>query len=76
MKVGFLLLAAERAAPLLAGTLLKLQRYVSGSLSASVEPLPSNVTRDPTLTDVLWPALATGGVFVVVMVTVEGALAR
>src|SRR5205814_2332943 len=59
-----------------AGRLMNDQAYVSGSLSASDEPLPSRVTVVDTLTAWLAPAFATGGVFVVVMVTVDGALFR
>ena len=45
-------------------------------MSASVEPLPSSCTVIPVVTFWLGPAFAKGGVFVVVMFTVDGALFR
>ena len=41
-----------------------------------MEPLPSSMTVAPILTFWSAPAFATGGVLVVVIVTVEGALSR
>ena len=71
------MLADESVAVLPFGRLVSDHAYVViGSLSASEEPLPSSFTNVPTITLWLGPALATGAVSVVVIVTVEGALLR
>ena len=72
MKVGEELLAACKVAVLPAGRLLKVQAKVSASPSASEEKLPLRVTTELSAAVWLEPALATGAVLVVVIVTVEG----
>jgi hypothetical protein len=64
----------DSVAALPGGRLVNDHEYVNGSWSASDDPLPSNTTVLPTLAVRSGPALATGGVLVVVIVTVEGAL--
>lgn len=74
MNVGATVLANDSAAVLPFGRLVNDHEYVIGSLSASEEPLPSSFTKAPTIAFWLDPALATGAVFVVVIVTVDGVL--
>ena len=71
-KLGVLVTAPCKVAVLDAGRLVRAHEYVSGSLSASHEALPSRNTITPTATPWFTPATATGGVLVVVMTTVAG----
>jgi hypothetical protein len=68
--------ALVREALLPAGKLLKVQRYVRGLPSTSVDPDPSNWMTEPIFTRWFGPALATGEVLPVVTCTVHGALVR
>ena len=70
--MGEELVAACSAAVLPAGRLLKVQAKVSASPSASEENVPFRLTTAATAAVWFDPALATGAVFVVVMVTVDG----
>ena len=74
VNVGFTAPTLFSDAVLPLGTELKLHLNVSGSPSTSVEPEPFSCTRVPTVTVWFGPALATGGVFAVVILTVAGAL--
>ena len=63
-KEGLAVLPPDRAAVLVAGTVVSDQLKVKVSLSASVEPLPSRVTVSPVATFWSVPALATGGMLI------------
>ena len=71
-KVGDELVAACSVAVLPAGRLLKVHAKVNASPSASEENVPFRLTTAATAAVWFTPALATGAVFVVVIVTVDG----
>src|SRR5215210_2526403 len=62
------------AAVLPGGRVVNDHAKVSGLRSTSLDPLPSSVTSCPTMTACAGPALATGGEFCVVMLTVSAML--
>ena len=69
-------LALFSTAALPAGRETKVQAKVSGLPSTSEERLPLRVTGAPRITVWLGPALATGGEFTVLTVTVDVSMAR
>ena len=75
-NVGFTAVGSDSVAVLPAGTDVNDQLNVSALPSTSLDPLPSSSTALPAATVRSGPAFAIGREFVVVSVTVSGALAE